>query len=915
MNSLIQPLLRYAPIPLVLAQLARSGVMAEIPANLVARIRTEHPRDFDAQLQSVIVEFEVLKEPEKALGTLKRINDQFSIRDDDKRDRFCGLMFEVAARLGGESIIEANTIVKDLLGNENEFELYFNVLKEFDGKAYDEALEILLKDDRVEDALWWQMVAKCHEQLDHKDDAANAMAKACDLMPHPSLLNAFAYLSLAKKDWSPAIGALEKALTKSPDDVQTISRLAMLNVDVRNHLKAADQFKKLVELEPEIQEHKLNLAISLARAAQLDEANSILDSISESGSPDLQILLTRAQILRSADQSHAAYGLLQKNKGQFWNDANFVAMLMDLAYRTNNGSVASDAMQQLLKLQDSFPEDGRKFLQPHSLEDFIEHAEQRRKHMDELGVMVANGKMPWLYADAMFGIPAFKSWHYRSMKFDWVSEQRSVRGQSTVYSTNSFGVLKKDDGSAEIERLTHPVGEVEIVADFSALVTLFQIGRLQDAIDYFGKLLIPGTLAELRLEELMSHHQPEQEESLKRIRQSIDTKTIKVLENDSFIQLLDAFDKDNKSFRMDDLADALDRSGHFSTENIDEIRDSVPDGIAGQSTNKLDLGEALVVDLTTLTTLSKTKCFSRLLERAKLAINKDDYHRMLRELSEHEQINRVNVENNQFWKLIESSEKVTSIGVEPTGKQKGEFRTIPHLDASLIAVEQNLHLLADDRVSQQLRLSESSESNTAFGSDQVILALWRAGSVTIHEAADDYLKLIRWRYRFLIPPPAFLKELADRSRSNLPGPDLFDVARYMHDCMQDPGLLCGFEKTSPPMPVAFKFNFGWMTNSIEFVRLLAEDESYGKEELEVLVQWIVKSLVPSTPNYLLHQPVGKNITSAIANTVLKLSLSSLVAIRPLERASLIARIVANALPLNETDFYRIAAEAANERSI
>ena len=889
--------------------------MAEIPANLVARIRTEHPRDFDAQLQSVIVEFEVLNEPNRAFESLKTVSDQFSIEDDDRRNRFCGLMFEVAARVGGESINEANTIVIELLGKENEFDLYFAVLKTFASEAYDQALNMLQEEERVEDAVWWQMVAKCHEQLDQKDEAASAMAKACNLMPHPSLLNEFAYLSLAKKDWSPAIDALEKALEKSPDDIRTISRLAMLYVDVRNHLKAANQFEKLAELEPETQEHKLNLAISLARGAQLDKANSVLDSISADCSPDLNVLLTRAQVLRSADQSLTAFELLHEYKAQFWNDANFVAMLMDLAYRTKNGKVASDSMQQLLKLQDSFSEDERKFLQPHSFEDFVEHAEQRRKHMDELGEMVANSKMPWLYADSMFGIPAFKSWHYRTAKFDWVSEERAVRGQSTIYSTNSFGVIKKSDGSSEIERLAHSDSNVEIVIDFSALITLFQIGRLQETIDYFGKLLIPGTLAELRLEELMSHHQPEQQESLKRIRQSIDIKTIEILQQDPSLQRLDAFETENDSFRMDDLANAMDRSGHFSTENIEEIRNSAPDGIAGVSSNQLDLGESLVVDLTTLTTLSKTSCFDRLTARANLAISKDDYHRMLREISGHEQIDRLNNENNQFWKLIESCENITSIGVEPSEKEEDEFRTIPHLDASLIAIEQNYHLLADDRVSQQLRLSESGEHNTAFGSDQVILALWRAGSITIREATEDFLKLIRWRYRFLIPPPEFLKELADRSRSNLPGPDLCDLARYMHDCMQDPGLLCGFEKTSPPMPVAFKFNFSWLTNSIEFIRLLAQDESYGKEELEVLVRWIVKSLVPSTPNYLLHQPVGKNITSAIANTVLKLSLSSLVAISPIERASLIARIVGNSLPLDETEFYRIAAEAANERSI
>ena len=911
--GLVSPLLRYKPIPLVLAQLARSGALDPVPAELVARIRTEHPTNFDAQLHAIICEFELFGRFENAMNGLKRIKLQFSNLNTEDRTRFCELLFEVSSRLGGDSIEEARELVRDLLGEQNQFELYLDAIKLIEGKDFNGALSFLQDNERIDETLWWQILAKCHEQLGDVGEAAKAMEQACELMPHPSMLNDFAGLSMSQKDRSAAIAALERALVVAPRDIKTISRLASICVDVRDNRRAAELFSLLSEIEEDNFLHQLNSAICLARSSQLEKALVTLDSIGEPEASNLQVVLTRCQILRSAGQLEPAFELASKKKEEFWDDASFVMTLMDLAYRTQKSDSANAAMQRLLELGKSNGDSEPKFLAQYSLDQFLEDSKQRRKHMDEVAEMVTAGKMPWLYADTMFGLTILKSWHSRTAKLNWVSEERSVRGQSTVYSTNHFAVLANQEGKSGIEKIEAVGEDTPVMADISALITLSQIGKLDEAFDYFGKIVIPGSIEELRVEETTSHHQPEQEEYLKQIKSAIDDQKIQISDAQDLLPILDEYSEDETTvFRFANLIDALESTGKFTTENIADVTRL---SLKEKGNGSLDISQPFQVELTTLGSLAKLSWFARLLEHTDVLISNNNNQRLIGELAGHEEIHRINALTKQFWGHLEKhSDKLVTTGVHFDDEGGEEFRTIPHLDATLVATEKKLPLLADDRACQQIRFFDTATRSSAFGTDVLLDRLFETNRISIEQATDDYLKLMKWRYRFLVPKAVYLKNLADRSRKNLPGPDLMDVAKYIHDCMQDPGLLCGIENSEPPMPLAFKLNFAWVTTVIEFIRLLAEDDDYDPETLKVLVRWVIKSMIPSTPNYLLHHQVGKNITSAISSTIVKLTLSSLIAIESLERANLVARLVAKALPMTPTEFYLHAAEAAHERS-
>ena len=129
----------------------------------------------------------------------------------------------------------------------------------------------------------------------------------------------------------------------------------------------------------------------------------------------------------------------------------------------------------------------------------------------------------------------------------------------------------------------------------------------------------------------------------------------------------------------------------------------------------------------------------------------------------------------------------------------------PSIDAVLLAQERGIPLLADDRFLQNMLLNARQEAAaTAFGTDSLLAALAKAKQLTADEWADGLFQLIRWRYRFLVPPETVLLVLAGRLLVFPPGAELRELGRYLHDCCRDPGFFSGPEPTEPPFPVGLK---------------------------------------------------------------------------------------------------------------
>ena len=171
--------------------------------------------------------------------------------------------------------------------------------------------------------------------------------------------------------------------------------------------------------------------------------------------------------------------------------------------------------------------------------------------------------------------------------------------------------------------------------------------------------------------------------------------------------------------------------------------------------------------------------------------------------------------------------------------------------ASFIAQETKTALMADDRLCQAFALNDMQDvACAAFGTDALVLALMNAGKLTPAKAAATIHQLIAWRYRFLVPPPEVLKALADQYRGNPPGQALQEVAEYVHDCMRDPGLFGGSEKTESGESMAGRCYMTWMTTIADFLILVWADEGFTAEAATRLTEWSARELLPSLPRVL-----------------------------------------------------------------
>lgn len=223
-----------------------------------------------------------------------------------------------------------------------------------------------------------------------------------------------------------------------------------------------------------------------------------------------------------------------------------------------------------------------------------------------------------------------------------------------------------------------------------------------------------------------------------------------------------------------------------------------------------------------------------------------------------------------------------------------------------MAEQEGLPLFVDDRVCQNMLLRSSSQApSAAFGTDCLLVELLDADLIDERQVAASFLQLIEWRYRFLTIPSSILHILARDFALN----QLRSVAKYVHDCMRDPGLFGGLEPTSTPMPIAFRYYQDWLEVIAKFVAEIWLDDTFSEERALEITRWAMEELVPTVPTVLAER-IGR-VANASAQIVLLHALMLLSETPDSSRANLALRTMASALGLGNDEFTRTTADLIN----
>jgi tetratricopeptide (TPR) repeat protein len=693
--------------------------------------------------------------------------------------------------------------------------------------------------------------------------------------------------------------------------------LAYVYVQLKGFANAAKCFEKLSHLEPEEFIHNLNRAQCLALANQPSESLAVLEQLCTVSPSVLGAHLARAKLLTDLGRPQRAFAILHEVRDEFWARPEYVALYMSVAHAANQERRAHEGFEQLWKLRNEgiAPEE---VLQPKTFDDLVKFGEAARERSRLLQDQVLGGKIPWLLVEQMLNNVPYWGWRVRTQPLAWLLDDPYHRASFAIYATNSFAVLTSEDGQNELNRISASEQGQPAVVDLSALITLHRLGLLSAALEYFGAIKIPPSyLADvLRHSGKLLPHQLSQKHVLEQIRNAIDRGTVTIATGEvAAAKRVDEYEDElDATYRIRNVLDTLSGAGKLSQQQLDaalRVAHKVP--IGDDRCAPLAPTDTILVDLLTLRTLAGVELLDIVCETfSRVALSSEDRRRLDQELRDFALGYETHAWHEDLWRTLGEDDRVDAtkalfhIAEADVDSDNGGTDEVTVLDSALLAQQEHLPLLVDDRVCQNMVLRiQGASSRAAFGTDCLLSRLRDAGLIDEPTACRSLLRLIEWRYRFLLLSEEDLRIIAQHGAPA----DLRKVARYVHDCMRDPGLFVGPEPTSPPIPLAFRLYQDWLRAIAHFSAELWLDESLSAERASELTRWARSELVPTVPRGL-GAAIGR-IADFSAFTVLHFAMLRLCQSADYAKANTGLRTMATALGLSDQAFIQLAADAIN----
>lgn len=917
-------LLTRNPIPLFAADLVLDNKLS-VPADMLDRLRSEHPGKFRAQLLALLIENKLVKQPKQAFEAAKRLIS--GAHTAEEQEQALRTLSGFAQELGPAAFEEVEQIVSTLPNASTRFQEMLEAERAL--RAGDtESAKTLLESGRDDaDPYWLQLQTYWLLQTGNGDAATDCIMKAGKLAPHPDLLHRAAAIAFEHGRMHDAAEALEILLRLQPRDIDARRNLATIYTQNSDFIGAATQFSLLREQMPDDPSYAINEAEARARSGDLNGSLQVYEAVCGSDKPPLVAILRRAELLEVDGHPHEAFLSLMAWKSEHWDSEDYIAALLRLAFAADEETTGHEALLRLKELQ----AEGRasvESLQEKTLDDFVSYFREQREQEQELHRQMLQGRMPWLLVDRVLGSAAYSAWAYRTQPLTFLGEEPTDWARFVVYATNGFHSVTVRKSTASLERLQCPSAGTAVAIDLSSLFTLHRLGILDQAANYFGRLLYPHEYLEQVLGEAsrLVFHQLSQKTAIERIKSALDDFRIAAPANPSgshetispaSVREYVMDDDRGSHYKIRDIATALHQAGLITDVRFAQ---TVHDRATTQADNPelplLRPGQALNIELSTLKTLTHYSLLEPLLRGFKVEISPKDQQQVIFEARGVTNQQRLIEWHKELWEFIRQRTQFVPVAktmTERVAERDDNDSTIA--DTSIAAVrlaeQMNVPLMADDRVCQVLALNARPKSPAAaFSTDRLLAALSERGMLTADQSADALLQLMRWRYRFLLPSADILKTLADRHVSHPPGSELQEVALYVHECMRDPGLFSGLEPTDPPVTMGNRLYQNWAAVIAEFIMDCWADACFTDDAANALTRWAVRELLPSPP--LTMASSSNVLPSRTSAFVLNHAVIRSVGIQDPDRANRGIQAVGDELGMTDAEYFTAVSRLVDE---
>jgi len=860
-TSVARALAEFIPVQLDFGQAVLYGFV-ECPEDLPTRLRQDRPRSFDAGLLAAYLESDVQGKHSEAFQALKSLESL--AEKTEHKERLATMIYEVAQKIGDEAAQEGRELVEHLVGRDHRLARLITAGQHVRQGELDEATAILDAAPGESDSIWLQLRGHIARERQDWPAALDCFRKAADLVPHPDVRRRLAEAAFKCNQNDLAAKTLEQVCQEDPKDWQSWWNLAQTYARLAKQDRAAQAFGRVAELRPEETAATLNEARSLAWAGKLDKAVEILDAKCSAEHAPLEAVLLRAHLLHVAGRPDRAMESLVPHRRVFWEEPQYLLAYLSLGYAANREKEAHEAFLHLLELQKK-GQVSSEYLQPKQLEEVKRWFKSRQAFLEEVNRLYLAGRIPWVFVEELKNRATCGGWAIRTQDL-WVSDDPQACAETTIYATHGFRISQDPLSRRALWPLETPKRGSDIVTDISALITLHRLGLLEIVPRYFGRILVPDLYRGIALRdwERLQPHQPSQIEAAETIVEALDGGKISVhqspesarLASEAYLcEYLDEAPEGIRIVRLGQLTRWLRAKGALSDKtfmSVQQVCHAKPVTDDEDAERFLASG-ALTVELHTLYTLHGQGLFDTFLDSFRVFLLAADAREARWEAISVTYGAQVLQWHRGMFELLRANPQIEFVPVTfPGSPAKDDRQLAEHVCYAMVAtqcaLERKLPLFADDRHCQAAFMNAPGTDGVAmFGSDVLISALTQEDLIDAEKQADAFLQLVKWRYKFLVPPVEVLLTLAKRHLSHPPGEPLREVSRYAHACMRDAGLLLGKERTDPPMSMGIRLFTGWLRVLGEFVIDVYRDPDINKEAAQDLVVWAFRECLPGVP--------------------------------------------------------------------
>ncbi|WP_394793848.1 tetratricopeptide repeat protein [Armatimonas sp.] len=924
LRPVVTTLESWKPLPPILPDLAQYGFWP-CGHDWPDRMRLEYPGNFEIEVLASLITPDAPECRQTEFDRLSEIALRVSengIEADMRRIIYAHLAL-LASGLDGDATTRLATIEIELLGDDERARLTMKMVRLVNAGQFDEAEVILDGAQDDGDPMWLQCRAAIAVHHGKSIEALDYLRQALSTTSHPGLLRQTAEVALEAGQPTEAVAALERYLGRKPDDDAVRHQLALLYVDNQEFGKAAQQFEAIWQHAPHEISRAINYAASLAHAGDLNRSVQVYEEACGGEDPPLQALIALSSVLKALGRPKAAFERLFAHRDRWWEEPQYLMAVSNIGYAAAEEKIAFEALAQVQRLQAQGKAD-EDLIRTFSLDEAVKMFVERRKSVEEAQGFVLRCQLPWLCIDRMFNQTAIESWHNRTRHLGWIGEMPIAQAMTAVYATNSFFIDRKADRNQAYRSLPTPQPNSPAVADLSALLTLHQLGLLDAAADFFGQILLPSAYSSVDLQDAgkLVLHQLSQKVEMEAIREATDVGRILVvpsLEADQIrvTELHDSeYDENTVPFTygLNDVLPLLLMEGLITDQQLLDNSHLMRHISLAQT--PLTCGQKIAVNVTLLKALAGASLLEALLDGFRVVMTEHDRETVTAGLRAFKQQEEMYREHHRLWEQIRSDTRFAfmpySRRSRATTGEEFDPRQDLEIASALLAQERGLPLLADDRVCQAIIYGDplSPPSCYAFGTDCLLIAWSETGKISPEQAADSYLQLIRWRYRFLIPPAEVLKSLAMKHISHPPGKEIREIANYVHDCMRDAGLPLEQASEKPISAIANWICLNWITTLVKFVSLLWIDSAISSDKAACCTDWAIRHMLPSPPRIM--GAAGGHFLNDLPRFIMKHALLLLFMIKDTGRGRQALQTISNALGIPKDRYMRVASEAMDE---